>query len=165
VFQDFNRLSADTGVIQFHSGQGRVKVGTAAEAAVAQDGNIFGDTESEFVKRPVQSLGVKVGITVNGGVVVKFSANQKYTTDAVSKAVFTDCKERVTVNPVVVADNALIILIILDLDNSLLCYTEKPFAAITPSISMFFNLLQYCNAPSKLVILLPRINLSIVCKY
>jgi len=33
----------------------------------------------------------------NGGVVVKFSANQKYTTDAVSKAVFTDICERAEV--------------------------------------------------------------------
>lgn len=35
--------------------------------------------------------------TVNGGVVVKFSANQKYTTDAVSKAVFTEVCDRAEV--------------------------------------------------------------------
>ena len=35
--------------------------------------------------------------TVNGGVVVKFSANQKYTTDAVSKAVFTEVCSRADV--------------------------------------------------------------------
>lgn len=35
--------------------------------------------------------------TVNGGVVIKFSANQKYTTDAVSKAVFSEVCSRAEV--------------------------------------------------------------------
>ena len=30
--------------------------------------------------------------TVNGGVVVKFNANQKYTTDSISAAIFTEVK-------------------------------------------------------------------------